>query len=630
MKDFHANNPNPDNRGKPKHDIRELAPLLWLVFLTLLLVSPLLFGTPPSKQPAQLTYSEFIQQVQKGNVTRVEMSGLQVEGSLNSPISWSPDGATEPSQHKTFVTSLPEAEDPNLFPLLDKQGVSVVAQQSGPPWFTIILIGSLLILLLVGIFFFAGSKWLGNRVSSRTFSQSKARLYTVNQTSTSFSDVAGEDQAKLELAEIVDFLKNPSKYHRLGGRIPRGVLLVGPPGTGKTLLARAVAGEAGAPFFSISASEFVEIYVGVGAGRVRDLFKKAKEHAPSIIFIDELDAVGRQRGAGLGNANDEREQTLNQILVEMDGFDPYNQIIIIAATNRPDVLDPALLRPGRFDRQIVVGLPDRRGREEILNIHIRNMPLDSDVNLGIIARETPGFTGADLANLCNEAALMAARYGKEKIGVAEFQEALDKILLGTERPSIMDENELRTVAYHEAGHALVASLIPGADPVHRVTIIPRGRALGVTAQLPEVERYNHSREELINKLTVLMGGRAAEEIALGQITTGAESDFQQATRLAIGMVTRWGMSEELGPVGYHMGEPDPFIYREMGLDRVYSEMTAGLIDQEVKNILRETYQRAIKILSEHKELLERLAHALLKEETLDAAGVKSILQYAGE
>jgi cell division protease FtsH len=623
MKNFHANHPNPDNKSKPKRNIRDLAPLLWLLFLTLLLVAPLLFDKSPSERPAQLTYSEFVQQVKKGNVTSVEMSGLRVGGSLKNPISWTLVGATQPSEHKTFVTNLPEADDPSLFPLLERQGVSVVAHQSGLSWLIIILVGTLITLLLVGIFYFVGSKRRGNHVGSNNFTQSKARLYTLNQPSTSFSDVAGEDQAKLELAEIVDFLKNPLKYHRLGGRIPKGVLLVGPPGTGKTLLARAVAGEAGAPFFSISASEFVEIYVGVGASRVRDLFSKAKEQAPSIIFVDELDAVGRQRGASFGN--DEREQTLNQILVEMDGFDPYNQIIVIAATNRPDVLDPALLRPGRFDRQVVVGLPDRRGREDILKIHTRNMPLDSNVDLGIVARETPGFSGADLANLCNEAALMAARYERQKVGVPEFQEALDKILLGAEKASRMDEDELRTVAYHEAGHALVASLIPGADPVHRVTIIPRGRALGVTAQLPEVERYNHSRDELVTKLTVLMGGRAAEEIALGQITTGAESDFQQATRLALGMVTRWGMSEELGPVGYHANETNPSSFRELGLDRAYSEMTAGLIDQEVKNILRETHQRAIKILTEHKEQLEHLAHALLKEETLDAVGVKSIL-----
>ncbi len=427
---------------------------------------------------------------------------------------------------------------------------------------------------------------------------------------------------------MVDFLKNPAKYHRLGGRIPRGVLLVGPPGTGKTLLARAVAGEAGAPFYSISASEFVEMFVGVGASRVRDLFEKAKQNAPSIVFVDELDAVGRQRGAGLGGGNDEREQTLNQLLVEMDGFDPKTEVIVIAATNRPDVLDPALLRPGRFDRQVVVGLPDRRGREGILDIHSRSMPLVSDVDLGILARATPGFSGADLANLCNEAALLAARHNRRRVGMRDFEGALDKILLGTERAPLMDERERRTVAYHEAGHALVASLLPDADPVHRVTIIPHGRALGVTAQVPEEERYNYSRDDLLTRLAVLMGGRAAEEIALGQMTTGAENDFQQATRMAQGMVVRWGMSDALGPVGYRVGETHPFLGRELAQEREYGESTAALIDQEVKRILQQVHRRAADLLSENREKLDRLATALLEEETLDAARIAAILSDA--
>jgi cell division protease FtsH len=469
-----------------------------------------------------------------------------------------------------------------------------------------------------------GSRAAKNQANLFGFGQSKARPHVGEHPQVTFEDVAGADEAKRDLQEVVEFLRRPDRYYNLGAHIPRGVLLVGPPGTGKTLLARAVAGEAGVPFFNLSASEFVEMFVGVGASRVRDLFNQAKTAAPAIVFIDELDAVGRRRGAGLGAVNDEREQTLNQLLVEMDGFDERLEVILLAATNRPDVLDPALLRPGRFDREVVVNLPDRPGREGILRIHTRGLPLAPSVDLTDIARATTGMSGADLANLCNEAALIGARYNHRQIERADFDEAIDKILLGAARTLIMDENERRVIAYHEAGHALVAWLTPYADPVHKVTIIPRGRALGVTEQLPKDDHYNYSRTYLLARLAVMLGGRAAEDTVIGDITTGAENDLVQATRLARRMITRWGMGE-LGTIAFETDEEHPFLGYELAKGRDYSETTAAQIDAEVQHLLAERYQSVCDLLTENREQLDTLAEALLQDETIDRDQLTKIL-----
>jgi cell division protease FtsH len=457
------------------------------------------------------------------------------------------------------------------------------------------------------------------------FGRSRARQNDPERPQVTFADVAGEDEAKKELTEVVDFLKNPAKYHQLGARLPRGVLLVGPPGTGKTLTARAVAGEAGVPFYSISASEFVEMFVGVGASRVRDLFEKAKVSAPAIIFIDELDAVGRQRFAGLGGSNDEREQTLNQLLVEMDGFDTNQEVIVMAATNRPDVLDPALLRPGRFDRQVVVGLPDRKGREAILAIHSRGIPVAKEVDLTAIARATTGFSGADLSNLVNEAALTAARRNRKEILNADFDEALDKVLLGTVRSGLANPREREIVAFHEAGHALTAHFTPGADPLRKVTIVPRGRALGVAIQTPEEDRYNVSRTYLLGRLDVALGGRASEILVYSEVTTGAENDLKQATQLARRMVGLWGMSEEVGPVYLGLGEEHVFLGREIVQDKAFSDATAQRVDAAVRQIVEDALQRALDVVHAHRPALDKLVEALLEKETLDAVEVTAIL-----
>jgi len=468
----------------------------------------------------------------------------------------------------------------------------------------------------------------GNKALS--FGKSRARLFSGQQKRVTFKDVAGVDEAKEELKEIIDFLKDPQKFQKLGGRIPKGVLLMGPPGTGKTLLARAVAGEAGVPFFSISGSEFVEMFVGVGASRVRDLFEQAKKHAPCVVFIDEIDAVGRHRGAGLGGGHDEREQTLNQLLVEMDGFESNEGIILMAATNRPDVLDPALLRPGRFDRRIVVNRPDVRGREEILRVHTRKVQLSEDVDLSVIARGTPGFTGADLANLVNEAALIAARHNRKAVTMQDFEAAKDKVLMGTERRSIViSEVEKRNTAYHEAGHTIVALKVPHADPIHKVTIIPRGMALGVTQQLPESDRYMHTREYLESQIAIMMGGRVAEEIFLGSMTTGASNDLERATEIARKMVCEFGMSR-LGPLTFGRSDEAIFLGKELVRHQNYSEDTAIKIDQEVNRIVMEQYERARQIILENREAVERLVQALLEKETLDAQEIRQIVEGGAE
>ncbi|MHB1417061.1 MAG: ATP-dependent zinc metalloprotease FtsH, partial [Chloroflexota bacterium] len=483
----------------------------------------------------------------------------------------------------------------------------------------------------VGVLFFMARQSQRGAQSLFSFGGSKARVYNQEKPGITFADVAGQVEAKAELLEVVDFLKRPERYRHLGARLPRGVLLVGPPGTGKTLLARAVAGEAGVPFFSISASEFVEMFVGVGASRVRDLFTKAKSAAPAIVFVDEIDAVGRQRGTGLGGGNDEREQTLNQLLVEMDGFDDQTSVIVIAATNRPDVLDPALLRPGRFDREVTVGLPDRAGREAILVIHTHPLRLGSDVSLGSLARRTPGFSGADLANLANEAALAAARRGgTDNVAERDFDEAMDKIVLGTRQASLQDEAERRLVAYHEGGHALVAMLTPGADPVSKITIIPHGRALGITQQFSEEDRRNYSRAYLVDRLTILLGGRASEELVFGNPTTGAESDLRQATGLARRMVGLWGMSEELGAISYGVGETHPFLGREMGAPKEYADATAAEIDVAVRRLVERAHQQALGVLQTHRTCLDALAVELLLHESLDGSQLDALLAADGE
>jgi cell division protease FtsH len=607
----------------------------WLLMLALLVWNVWAFW--PSHQPqVSLPYTAFLEQVRAGNVSSVLISGDEISGQLAQAITWpqptpgpTPTVAASPvpapATYSAFQTTFPETVgDATLLPLLEGHHVEVNVEPPASPWFTILLTDGLPILLLVGLMLWMGRQAAQTQSGIFGFGRSRPRRQEGGRSETTFSDVASADEAKSDLEEVVDFLRQPQKYHDVGARIPRGVLLVGPPGTGKTLLARAVAGEADVPFFNISASEFVEMFVGVGASRVRDLFEQAKAAAPAIVFIDELDAVGRRRGAGLGTVNDEREQTLNQLLTEMDGFDERHEVIVLAATNRSDVLDPALLRPGRFDREVVVGLPDRTGREGILRIHTRALRLADDVDLALLARTTTGFSGADLANLCNEAALTAARHGHDHVGMADFEEALDKVLLGGVRPLLLDSNERRTVAYHEAGHAVVAWLTPDADPVRKVTIIPRREALGVTQQMPDEDHYNHTRQSLLARLQVLLAGRTAEELALGEITTGAESDLVQATRLARRMVTRWGMGS-LGLAAFQADVEQPFLGYELAQGRDYSEDTAARIDRDVQRFLEECHQAARDLLTGARERLDRLVEALLREETIDQAELGQIL-----
>jgi cell division protease FtsH len=610
--------------------------LAFLLGWNLLLFVPL--GGPSS---VTIPYSEFVEQASSGNVATAQFKNQTVTGSFKQPIvapqaSGAPEsaapssGAGAPPTYQTYTTVVPPEGDPTLLPLLRRQGVVISATDttsSGSLLGAILsLAGTILpVLLLVGLFVYAGRQAQRNQQGLFGVGQAKPRLYNEEHPSVTFEDVAGEDDAKVELAEVVDFLKMPDRYRKLGARLPRGVLLVGPPGTGKTLFARAVAGEAKVPFFSITASEFVELFVGVGASRVRDLFAKAKQTAPSIIFVDEIDAVGRQRGTGLGGGNDEREQTLNQLLAEMDGFDASTSVIVIAATNRPDVLDPALLRPGRFDRQVTVGYPDRIGREAILRIHTRMIPLGPDVDLGALARATPGFSGADLANLANEAALLAAREGRQTVSAAEFEESLDKVLLGTRQAGLTDPQERRVVAYHEGGHALVALLTPGADPVQKVTIVPHGRALGVTQQRPDEDRRNFSRDVLLARLAVSLGGRAAEEVACATLTTGAESDLKGATQLARRMVGQWGMSEALGPVSYGVGETDPFLGRTVAAPKEYAEATAARIDAAVAELLEQAHASARSLLTANRPLLDAIAEELVAKETVSAARLAEIV-----
>lgn len=633
----------PKDQSSPPERPR-ISPLWWIIIFALFLWNIWTF-LPQGQQEIPIPYSVFIQQVKSGNVKDVEIDGGQISGDFKSghpatdllppdqiatplptsqPASNSQPAPT-PELFTAFTTTFPEAVgDPTLLPLLEANNVVLNVKAPSNPVIFDLLISGLPFILLIGVMAWMGRQTLKSQSGIFNFGRSKARQYNEERPSVTFNDVAGAEEAKEELTEVVEFLRNPQKYHDIGARIPRGVLLVGPPGTGKTLLARAVSGEAEVPFYIISASEFVEMFVGVGASRVRDLFEKAKATAPSIIFIDELDAVGRRRGAGLGAVNDEREQTLNQLLVEMDGFDDRHEVILIAATNRPDVLDPALLRPGRFDREITVSLPDRRGREGILKIHSRGLRLAPDVSLALMARSTTGFSGADLANLCNEAALGAARTGHEQVNMQDFEEALDRIILGAARSTILSDHDRKVVAYHEAGHALVAWLLPNADPVHKVTIIPRGRALGVTEQLPGEDQVNYSREFLLSRIAVMLGGRTAEEIAIGDITTGAENDLVEATRLARRMVTRWGMGD-LGLMAIASDEEQPFLGYELTQGHNYSEETSARIDQYIQQLLNKQHEDVKELLTQAREKLEALVENLLREETIGQNELSKIL-----
>src|SRR6267378_3518275 len=571
------------------------------------------------REEAEIKYSEFMEELNTGNIASVEIAERQkVRGIFVHPV------VVKRQTVERFNVLLPFEADDKFAANLSAKGVEVAAREPGQS-FGLVLIQFLPYLLIFGlvIFMLRQMQQGGNRAFA--FGKSKAKLLAGDTPKVTFADVAGCDEAKQELEEIIDFLKDPQKFQRLGGRLPKGALLVGPPGTGKTLLAKAVAGEANVPFFSISGSDFVEMFVGVGASRVRDLFEQGKKNAPCIIFIDEIDAVGRHRGAGLGGGHDEREQTLNQLLVEMDGFESNDGVILIASTNRPDVLDPALLRPGRFDRRVVVSRPDVRGREGILKVHTRKIPLGEDVDISVIARGTPGFTGADLANLVNEAALNAARYNKKLVAMGDFELAKDKVLMGAERKSMVISNEeKRVTAYHEAGHTLVGLKVPNADPVHKVTIIPRGMALGVTQQLPEGDRHNYTEEYLLGQIAILMGGRIAEQTFLGSITTGASNDIERATELARAMVCEYGMSA-MGPLTFGKKEEQIFLGREIAQHRDFSEDTAIKIDQEVKGIVTTQFERAKKIIEDSRDVLIRLAEALLERESLDAVEIRRIV-----
>ncbi len=584
---------------------------IWAVICVVMIVLFNLLNQQP-QQASKLAYSDFLKKVTEGQVEAVKIQGRRVDGST-----------TDGTRFSTYVPS-----DPNMVKTLIDNKVQVRAEpDEESPWYVSIFVSWFPMLLLIGVWIFFMRQMQGGGGKAMSFGRSRARLITQDTQRVTFQDVAGVDEAKEELSEIVQFLSDPKKFTRLGGRIPKGVLLVGSPGTGKTLLARAVAGEAGVPFFSISGSDFVEMFVGVGAARVRDLFVQGKKNAPCLIFIDEIDAVGRQRGAGLGGGHDEREQTLNQLLVEMDGFESNEGVILIAATNRPDVLDPALLRPGRFDRQVVVPTPDVRGRKRILEVHTRRTPIDGSVNLEVLAKGTPGFSGADLENLVNEAALSAAKLGRDRVVMADFEMAKDKVLMGKERRSlILSDEEKRTTAYHEAGHALVAKLIEGSDPVHKVSIIPRGRALGVTMQLPEDDRHTYSKDFLVNSIVMLMGGRVAEEVVLNQLTTGAGNDIERATGMARKMVCKWGMSEKLGPLSYGEKDEEIFLGRELVAHKNFSEDTSRQIDAEVRSIVDGCHARAKQLLTDNVEVLHAIAKALLERETISGADIDLIMK----
>ena len=588
---------------------------LWLVFGLILVFTWSYFNT--AAQPIQeISYSDFVEEVRQNQVREVRIQGEEITGVYVG-------GEGVDGQFKTYAP-----EDPELISFLRESQVVIEVE---PPEKNSYLVQFLLswapVMLLIGLWVFFMRQMQSGGSKALSFGKSRARLLSEQKKKATFSDVAGADEAKAELEEIIEFLKDPQRFQKLGGKIPKGVLLMGPPGTGKTLLARAIAGEANVPFFSISGSDFVEMFVGVGASRVRDLFEQGKKHAPCIVFIDEIDAVGRHRGAGLGGGHDEREQTLNQLLVEMDGFESNDGVILIAATNRPDVLDPALLRPGRFDRQVVVSRPDVRGRAGILTVHTKDIPLANDVDLAILARGTPGFSGADLSNLANEAALFAARQHKVQVDMRDFESAKDKVMMGAERRSmVISDEEKKVTAYHEAGHALVAKLLPGTDPIHKVTIIPRGMALGVTQQLPVEEKHAYPREYLVNNLHIFMGGRAAEELIFKDPTTGAGNDIERATELARKMVCEWGMSDRMGPLAFGVKEEQIFLGREIAQHKDYSEVTAIAIDEEVKRLVNNGYEGAKSILSANVHILHALAQALVEHEELNADEISALVE----
>ena len=584
---------------------------LWLFISLVFVLLYHLFNQPKSAQE-NIIYSDFVSYAEKGQIVEVTIQGESISGKLN-------DG-------KNFKTYAPK--DAGLMQILKDKGVRIASKPAEEsPWYMNVLISWVPMLLLVGVWIFFMRQMQAGGGKAMAFGKSKARLVTDKSKTVTFADVAGIDEAKAELEEVIEFLRDPKKFTRLGARLPKGLLLVGQPGTGKTLLARAIAGEAEVPFLSISGSDFVEMFVGVGASRVRDLFDQGKKNAPCIIFIDEIDAVGRHRGAGLGGGHDEREQTLNQLLVEMDGFESNEGVILVSATNRPDVLDPALLRPGRFDRQVVVPLPDVKGREKILEVHTRKTPLAEDIDFAVIARGTPGFSGADIENLVNESVLYAARYGKDKVTMSDFEFAKDKVMMGAERKSmVISIVERKNTAYHESGHALVARLLPGSDPIHKVTIIPRGMALGLTQQLPVDEKHTYPKQYLLNNITILLGGRAAEELILNEFTTGSGNDIERATNLARKMVCEWGMSEEMGPLSYGKKEEQIFLGREFAVHKDYSEDTAQKIDKEVTRLVSASYEKAKKLLSDHIDILNRIASGLLEKEVLNSAELDEIIQ----
>jgi cell division protease FtsH len=598
--------------------------LIWIILLAIIPWIFFLVWQPnnAANSAAPVSYTQFIDQVKARNVSAVTLSDNSVTGSFVTPVRSDISGQTG----TRFSTTIPNLYSENTVPLMEQNNVRVqVSSNNNNFWLGAVLQFLPILLLIAAIW------WISRRAASAqggifSFGQSRAKMYMGGKTRTTFADVAGVDEAKADLEEVVDFLKNPARYSRLGGKLPKGILLVGPPGTGKTLMAKAVAGEADVPFFSMSGSEFVEMLVGVGASRVRDLFDRAKKTAPCIVFIDELDAVGRQRGAGLGGGNDEREQTLNQILVEMDGFDSRQAVIVLASTNRPDVLDPALMRPGRFDRQVVVDRPDRPGRDAIFRVHTRGMPLSSDVNPEVLARATPGMVGADIANICNEAALLAARRNENLITMRDFEDSIDRIMMGAQRPLLLSPEERQVIAFHEGGHALVALLTPGSDPVRKVTIVPRGQALGVTQIMPLDDRHNYPKSYLLARIAVGLAGRVAEQVAVGEITTGAENDFQNVTNLAREMVTRWGMSGRIGTVFFGK-DRDIFLGREMsmGSQRDYSEETAAAIDEEVRRIIAERYGYVEALITRYRSLLDEIARRLLEKEVVEESELRAIV-----
>ncbi|HEV8479426.1 MAG TPA: ATP-dependent zinc metalloprotease FtsH, partial [Candidatus Eisenbacteria bacterium] len=598
---------------------------LWLFILLVAVIGAQMYFQQRTT-PVDISYTRFLHEIDGGNIKALQITDNQVTGELNRPTSVRVADHDVPfTRFRTFIIGSGESLPDRV--ILKNPAVEIVSKPPATNWWAVFGTWVLPLILIVALWLFIFRQMQSGGSAALKFGRSRAKVQLESAPKVTFKDVAGCEEAKQELQEIIEFLKDPQKFVRLGGRIPKGALLLGPPGTGKTLLAKAVAGEAGVPFFSMSGSDFVEMFVGVGASRVRDLFDQGKRHAPCILFIDEIDAVGRHRGAGLGGGHDEREQTLNQLLVEMDGFDSNEGVILIAATNRPDVLDPALLRPGRFDRHIVVDWPDLRGREGILRVHTRRIPLSDDVNLEVIARGTPGMAGADLANLVNEAALLAARRNRKKVYMEDFEDAKDKVMLGTERRSlVLTEEEKRRTAYHEGGHALVAWLLPGSDPVHKVTIVPRGRALGLTASLPAEERFVRSKAECERRLVGMLGGRAADKLVFNELTTGAASDIEQATNLSHKMVCEWGMSEALGPLTLGKKDEMVFLGRELATHQNYSEQTSQLIDKEVRHLVEGAYEKALALLGESRDKLELLARTLLEREVLDGDEMDRLLR----